>query len=567
MKRNTCLYLLLAGLLFSMPATAQRRTHKEPKKPAQKEAPKPQPITMKRSGDDTTIRSTTLEVYQVYKPEIKPTPKQEFTPTLPPADAQRVPQQYEVPQQALYYTYRSLPLKPLALGKDTTTPPSQNYIKAGGGNLSTIYVDAGIGSLRGRDWESAIHAQHISQRGNIEGQKFWYTGLDATGTLHRNGHAWSGGLDADYRRVGLYGYDHDLYPTTGNPFQKVFAGAGLQFGVQNEGAGVLGLDYHPVIKVSALSGSDINGEETIDLKVPVSKRIDTSLTAEFGVQGIFTHLNAANYSMGNNIFQLTPAVSFQREQFKGHFGLSPTFGRGGVAYLLPDITAAYSFSTSFLVKAGWQAQLTQNTYQQLSLKNPFLAAPDTIRQTRSDEVFIDAAAGIGSHFSISGRFSWWQYNSLPMYRTSMIQPGNTFDVIYDPKVNAISLQIAARYQIGETFSLGVSGAWYNYYKKTYDHVYQEPGIRLKGDLQWCILKDFQFNAYTSLLDEIYARNPLGEDVKLNGVLDVGIGAEYQVIPKLSFWLNIGNLLDRRNERWLGYRDYGINIFGGLRFRF
>lgn len=574
MKRYTGICLLLAGLSWTTIAEAQRRQPaRRPQKPApQKPAPKKQvpqqPVTVKRTGNDTTIRSTTLEVYQVYKPEIKPAPKQELTPTLPPAEVQRLPQQYEVPQQGLYYTYRSLPLKPLALGKDTTTPPAANYIKAGGGNLSSIYADVGIGELHGKDWDAAIHAHHISQSGDLEGQKCWHTGLNAAGTLHANDHLWTGGIDIDYRKYGLYGYSHDQYHYDEADLRRTYFGAGLKFGLQNERPGPWGLDYRPVVKASLYTSNAIDGEQTIDLDLPVSKKIDTGLILEMGIHGIFTHLKSGAFSEGNNIVQLTPGLTYQADRFTGHFGLSPTFGKYGTAYLLPDLTAAYMVSNYLRIKAGWQAQLTQNTFQQLTLKNPFMyGVQQEIRQTRTDEVFAHVESAIGKHFTLSARFSWWQYNNLPLFLTSAFTDGKTFIVTYDPQVNAVSLQAAARYQVAEIFSLGLSGAWYNFYNQKNSKVYQEPAVRLKGDLQWQILKELQFNAYLSVLDEMYARNALAEEVKLNGVLDIGAGAEYQLVPQLSLWLNVDNLLNRKNERWLGYPAYGINIFGGVRFRF
>ena len=66
---------------------------------------------------DTTLKGVTIEVIQSYKPEIEPVSKPEFKPELPPRDTSKPAFKYDVPQQALYYTYSSLPLRPLALGR------------------------------------------------------------------------------------------------------------------------------------------------------------------------------------------------------------------------------------------------------------------------------------------------------------------------------------------------------------------------------------------------------------------------------------------------------------------
>ena len=105
-----------------------------------------------QAGRDSVLKGTTIEVIQSYKPEVKQAPKPEFAAGLPPADTTRPRFNYEVPQQALFYTYSSLPLRPLALGKDSVKLPFANYIKLGIGNLSTLLLDAGIGGWRGPNY-------------------------------------------------------------------------------------------------------------------------------------------------------------------------------------------------------------------------------------------------------------------------------------------------------------------------------------------------------------------------------------------------------------------------------
>ena len=62
-----------------------------------------------RTGGDTTLKGTTIEVIQSYKPEVKQLPKPQFTAELPPRDTSRPQFRYEVPQQTLNYTYSALP--------------------------------------------------------------------------------------------------------------------------------------------------------------------------------------------------------------------------------------------------------------------------------------------------------------------------------------------------------------------------------------------------------------------------------------------------------------------------
>ncbi|XZF14478.1 hypothetical protein ACTHGU_22065 [Chitinophagaceae bacterium MMS25-I14] len=530
-----------------------------------------------QAAKDSTLKGTTIEVIQSYKPEVKQAPKPEFTPSLPPADTTRPRLTYDVPVQTLYFSYHSLPLKPLALGRDSVGLPFENYIKAGIGNLSTAYIDAGIGSLKGRNYNTAFHLHHLSQSGNIDNQKVALTGLEAEGTLHEAKNTWHASAEAERNQYSFYGYNHDLYMYDYKDVKQVYGKVGGEIDMTNNMPAAWGLNYHPQVSASFFSASRKSSgqtpEATIGFAVPVTKDIDSSLQLQLGVDGTFTQIKVDDHSMGNNIFRITPAVSYRSGNFSGKLGLYPAFGKDGT-YLLPDVHVNFMLpQTQFAFDAGWKGSLVQNTFEQLATKNPYVDFPGTSafydyipHQTHSDEVFAGIHSNIGQHITFSGRVSWWQYKDLAMFVNSP-GDGKMFDVVYDPKVNALSLQANIRYQVGNIFAVGVGGSWFNFYKKTYDHVWQEPGVRLKADLLFRPWPALTVTAYSAVMDQNYAADAMGNSVKLKGIFDVGAGAEYQVIPRLSVFLQANNLFNNKYERWMGYPSYGINIFGGIRFKF
>ena len=553
MMRTTICILLFVGLQAT-PATAQK-------------GKKPQQQTVNVSRTDTSIKGTTLEVYQVYQPELKPITKPELSPTLPPQSATRPEQQYDVPQQTLYYSYRAMPLRPLALGKDTAALPPANYALLGGGNLSTILGEVGIGGLHGKDWNSALMARYITQEGEMKDQVFRSFRFRGTGALHQGKHLLHASLDAKKDVRGLYGYNHDLVHYPDDTTRVSYTGAGVNIGVNNEAPGWEGIDYQPSFSASFFTGTFVNSERTFGIHLPVSKRIDSSLTAEMGIHAILTSADISGVSVSNNVLQITPALSYTGERISGRFGLYPTFGRDGV-YLLPDIIARYKIGNDVaLASAGWQSRLVQNTFEQLITVNPFLTRLYQPLQTRTDEVFAGVGIAILKHLSISGRISWWQYNNLPLYVTRAGGDGKDFDLVFDPKVQAIVLNAGLRYAIGEDITVGGSGTWYNYSKHTFARVWGEPAVRLKGDATWHATTGLTLTAYLEVLDQIYGSDINGKEVKQKGVFEVGAGAEYTIVQKLNIFLRAENLLNRQNERWLGYPSFGFNIYGGLRFRF
>jgi hypothetical protein len=241
-------------------------------------------------------------------------------------------------------------------------------------------------------------------------------------------------------------------------------------------------------------------------------------------------------------------------------------GRADNNYILPDLYLNYKLpGTLFSLFAGWDGTLQQNSFQQLTSYNPYLSSNYTIKQTQQDEVFGGITAGIGNNLGFSGKVSYRDYSNLPLF-VNNVNPDNSFDIIYDD-VKAVSVEATLRYDIADIFSLKVGGAYYNYYESTYARVWHQPSLRFNADFSFRPVKSLNITAYSRVLDGIYAINTLGQETKLKAAFDVGVGAEYTIVPRLCAFLNINNLFNNKYQRWYNYEAYGFNIFGGLRLKF
>jgi hypothetical protein len=554
MVKYTTAILILCLSFRAIDADAQRHRSAQPQ---------PQ---LKRS--DTTIKGTTLEVYQVYQPELKPVVKPEFSPTLPPADKEPAPQQYEVPQQTLYYSYRSLPLRPLALGKDTGKLPPQNYALLGGGNLSTMLAEVGLGNLSGGNWNAALLGRYVSQEGKIENQLYRSFSVFGSGTYQTELHLLEGGLDVRRNVFGRYGYNHDAASYKLDDVRMPYNAANISFGVRNTQPGPWGIDYHPKIDIGIFDARQ-GHETTINLWLPAIKHLDASLSLLFAINGQFAWTTIGNDKGTNHILQFVPAIGFHSGDFSGHIGLYPTVGVGAPVQVLPDIQASYSLLAKKLsLAAGWQAQRLQNTLQQLTKANPYIMPDSSARmQTLRHEVFATAKLALGKHMSVWGRAAWQRHDPLALFITAPAGDGKDFIVVYDNNVQAFVWGGGIRYAIGEDFSIGAEGSWYNFYQHTFAHVWGEPSVRLKGDASLRIINGLMLTTYAEVLDKIWGHDALGEDVQQRGVFDFGASGEYNFASTLSVFVRAENLLGRKNERWLGYPSFGFNLYGGLRFRF
>ncbi len=515
---------------------------------------------------DTVIKGTTIEVIQSYKPEVKMAPKKEYVATPPPADTSRPRFSYEVPQQALFYTYSSLPLRPLALGKDSLILPFANYVKAGFGNLGTVYIDAGFGGLKGTNYETAIRLHHLSQKGDIEHQKTASSGVNADGTYHSANHDWHASLLYNRSQFGYFGYDHSLYEYTNrDSVTQVFNLFRVGVDMQPRKGEYRTVTYHPGVTFSSYSDNHNASETSFGFNAPFFYNLD-SIQFEVGLSGVFTQLNVSPFvAENNNMLQINPGMRFSQNGFSGHVYLRPTFGKDN-SYLLPDLRAAYIIPNSqFVIAAGYQSNLRRNTYEELSTYNPYMFNLFSVQQTRTDEIYGSVQTNVGNHINFGAKVSWWNYNHLPLFLNDSLDQ-KQFYIVHD-KVNAISFQANLRYQVNTTLSIGVNAMINGFTPDAQKEVWHEPGVRFNADFILRPVPELTITGYLAVVNGIKAYNIYDQTVNTRGVFDLGAGVEYNFIPRLSAFINVNNMLNNKYERWLGYNSYGFNIYGGLRLKF
>src|SRR5579862_7002446 len=95
-------------------------------------------------AQDTTKRRT-IEITSTFKPVLREAVKINFNAAPPAVDTSRPRLKYAIPDQNLLLGYQPVPLNPVALRIDSSTAwQYSNYIKAGLGNVTIPYLQAGF---------------------------------------------------------------------------------------------------------------------------------------------------------------------------------------------------------------------------------------------------------------------------------------------------------------------------------------------------------------------------------------------------------------------------------------
>ena len=521
-----------------------------------------------RTNNDTTIKSQSINIYSTYKPEIAPTPKPSFVPSLPVVDTSKPTFSYDVPDENPSYTYKAAPLKPLALSATKTAPLFENYLKFGLGNLSSILVDAGIGSIRGTDYDALFHLKHLSKSEDKGFKRSANTALDAAANYYVGDHVLHGaiGIKRDFHR--LYGYDTALATDTVDLGQRFLSWkADVAFG--NVVPKAWDLWYRPSAGLHATTEKFGAHERSFVFDVPIRKTIDSVFSASFGFGGNFTQFknNVASYS--NNYFQVNPAVDMRWERLSLHLGVNPTWAQGGRFYALPDLWARLSLAKNhFTLFGGWKNELVMNSYQSLTQHNPFMDTYYVPQQGIARQIFGGFEASVGSHLTFGATVSHKNWRNMALFVNDYLNTpdGRQFTVVYDT-VSALNFEAKIQYQINKRFWAKAQGSWHAFSPKTQDKAWHQPGVVLSGGLNWLAMDKLTLGVEMQYADRLFARMQDGSPQKLPAYVDLSAYAEYQIIPRLSVFLKFSNLTNQNYQMWYRYPVYGFNVIGGLRFKF
>lgn len=518
-------------------------------------------------ANDTTIKATTIEITQIYQPQIKQAVKETYTATLPPRDSSSPLFDYKIPSQVVNYSYKPLPLQPLAYGSDTTRKGFKNYLKAGLGNLRTAYVDAGFNGIAAKNVETNIHFGLLSQKGEFEYQKQTVASLNAMAIYQQPKYNLQFDVAATHHNFFQYGYDQAALPNK-IAGKQTLSGGSFTTRFTDIGFDKNGFRKLATAGISYFTGSLINGQSAIFGQVGVEKEIDSSFVGTIAIEANTTQLNSPFYSVNNSFASLRIGVNYNRDKVFLKAYLLPTIGQNQNTFLLSDIEFKYGLpEAKASLGIGLKGSLVQNTFQQLFLANPFISSFPS-QQTHSNEIFFLAEKAFGHHLNFTGKVSWWQYEQLATFVNPPIADAEKMMVFYVPKANALSVQMCLRYQVGNRISVGGQLALF-YFNNLVGSakVWHTPSMRINGDVLWQPIANLSLTAYSAYVAGNYAMSPSLQAVKLKPYLDMGFGAEYNVLEKLSLFININNLLNNKYQRWQAYQAYGINIYGGVRLKF
>lgn len=518
-----------------------------------------------------SLKQETIDIISKYQPKLRDAAKLNLTASLPSQDTARPRLGYQVPALNLYFMYQPVPIKPLALGRDTSALNLQNnFVKIGYGNYSTPLIQAGFGSGRKDKYNFGLAFNYISSKGDIENQDYANVNVLASGTYFSPLFEINGSLGYNRNQVHYYGYDHSRFEyaksDVNQAFNEVIAKVGLKNRPQNDWA----FQFNPQAEFVIFGDSYKRMENTFVLKAPIRKQLfdDIWIKVE-GLADLSTFKEDNNAQINNNVAAIHPAVEITKPGFMLHAGANPTWSNGKF-YLLPDIVnESHLIRKKLILSSGWISYIDKNNFRNLANENPFINTyPSGILNTRVEEKYTGIKGTLGSHLTYNTKFGAITWHNLPLFVNDTTGDGKKFDIRNEEELKAFQLHAEVGYIQEEKFQARVSVDWYNWNKQETElkpwHM-----LPFKASLfaQYSFGKKFHLNANLYTLSGSYYVLQNGDFGKTKPAQDLNAGAVYNIGKNFNLWLNANNLLSYKYQRWYGYESYGLNVVGGIMVKF
>ncbi|ASZ11779.1 hypothetical protein KTO58_16010 [Chitinophaga pendula] len=525
-------------------------------------------LLQQQANAQDTLKQETIDIISTYQPKLRDAAKLNLTASLPGVDTARPKLTYQVPALNLYFMYQPVPLKPLALGKDSLDRLQNNFVKAGFGNYSTPLIQVGLGSGRNDKLSYGLFANYTSSKGDIKYQDHSNLNILGSGTYLLPTTEINASVGFDRNAINYYGYDHEKYNYGKEDVRQTYTQLTAQVGAKNRPNNDWAFFFEPKAKFILFRDTYKRQENTFVFNVPVRKQLvqDIYLKAE----GVFdlSNFKDGNIQFNNNVVAVHPAVEIVKPGFVLHAGVNPTWTNNKF-YLLPDIVnESHLIRKKVILSSGWISYIDKNSYRNLANKNAFIGGYNTdMLNTRIEEKYTGIKGSLGSHFNYNTKFAAVTWYNLPLFVNDAVD-GKTFTTRNEEELRAFQLHAEIGYIQEEKFQIRLSGDWFNYNKqKTEVKPWHMVPFQANAYAQYTIAKKLHLTANLYALSATYYQMPNNDFAKTKAAWDLSAGASYDIGKNFNLWFNANNLFNSKYQRWNGYPTYGLNVLGGVMIKF
>lgn len=549
-----------------------------------------------------TLNTEVINVVKPYSPSISDAFKIKDLPKTTDESIEKETIDYKISSVPVASTFTPSKGKAKMVSKPKRETLFDNFISVGFGNYTTPLLEAYIRSFPNKYAEFGALINHHSSQGGIKdllfADSFYNTDLELYYKNETRDLDWKISFGAAHQQHNWYGLPEttDFSPTLIDGFNS--RQAFLNYNVTGS------IDYYDSYfkggKASLSSLSDRFNSNEIRfraepvLEFPISSEL---INFEFDIDYLkgnfdrnYEHTKDISYTYFN--IGITPNFEILRDELRINLGakLYATTGEGDGISLkaYPNVAASFQLIEEVLsLFAGVTGGLHQNSYANILVETPYISPNFESQQT--DEKY-RAYGGIkgklASNINYLFKGTYADERDKPLLTLNPIKTdgitmveevyelGNSFNILYDD-IKTLAFYGELSIDFSKEFTFGGNANYAIYDTTTEEEAWNLPNIKLS------LFADYHANKWTGNaklfmmgerndLETMY--DPFGfqsitQQVTLGSYLDMNASLSYAFTDRLSAFGKLNNLLGTNYNRFYNYPVQGLQVLGGITYKF
>ncbi|HET8736838.1 MAG TPA: TonB-dependent receptor [Pricia sp.] len=554
------------------------------------------------------IGTETVTVTKAYTPTISDAFKIKSVPVLNDSIVlQKKNIEYSIYSVPVASTFT--PAKGTATAVQKEPPPVlfNSYASAGGGNPANLMAKFYTSRTLDRESGFTVGLDHSSSAGDIDGValKNVYSDTEIEGSYMKRDRDFDWGIDigAQHQLYNWYGipdgvFTEEVVNSIEERQNYFMAEAGAHIDVRDAYFENAELQYRRFW--DAVASGENRAVFKTGFAFPVAEEsFAINLKVDY-VNGNFENANLNNATnapaiqYSNLQAGINPTLRLLRDDFSLNLGINVVYGldtenSDSNFYIYPAVTASYRLADELaIVYGGVEGELQQNSYYGFVEDNPYVSPTLTIvpTDTKYDgyvglkgQLLPTLGYNIKASYTAEDRSPLFKLNPQNTFRTDEkgYYYGNSFEVFYDD-IKTVGLFGELNVDVNRNFTLGINAEYYNYATETDNPAWNRP------DLKGSLFMDYQIGEkwyaganlfyvgerqdVATLADQTgIPSNFEAEILTLDSFFDANAHLGYRWNKQLSLFVKAANIANNNYRRWANYPVQGLQILGGLTYKF
>lgn len=483
------------------------------------------------------------------------------------------------------------PIIPSAIRADSKTPVFNNYLKAGFGSWISPLLDFYHGNNKKGSHSFNLRIFHFSAFKNIPD----YSPSPFSNTLANIGYQTYAGktviaLGAKYEMNTnrYYGFNPESYTgfnISEDSLKQVFNLAKINLGFKSNNKREGKLEYN--INLSSYYYFDRYKSNETDVKLDynLAKPFDVTRKLNYqklGIEGTMEYSinNDSTDRFSNLLATVIPYFKAKYGIISFKAGLNFTYLNRdkGHFYFYPILDVNVTFSKDMLtVYAGIDGGVIKNSFLELTTQNPWATSVVPVEwQNNKFNVYGGLRGNIARSFGFNLKAGWLKFKNMPFFVNISdfpwgppYGPLNKFTAVFDDG-SVFTFSGELTYNLKSNLKLWLSGEYNSYSLDSLPQPYHKPLTKIVFGGSYLIAKKVEVKAEALYYGKRFAVNnqPLVPwEITLDSFVDINLGVTYYITKNLSVFLSGNNLLNWNYERYYNYPVQGLQIMGGVGYRF